>query len=319
MEASGTNWKRLAWNGFFVAALGLAVYLLYRVFEAYSLRDIIRSLESIPLSRLCMAIGFAAASYACLTLVDYLAIRSLGKKLPYPQVAQASFVSLSLGHTIGFAGLSSGAFRYRYYSRAGLTAEDVAKIILFCGVTVAMGLVTLGGAGLALDPADGARLLHVPEETAALFGYAAFLVPLVYLALSTWVRGRLKIWRWSFQFPKARLAMAQIAAGTVNFLFVSACLHQLLSSFGEVPFLRAVLAFVLANSAILATHVPGGLGVLEATVSYAVPQEASIGALIAFRCVYFFLPLALGITLFVVGETLLGKSRSVKGPVAPAR
>jgi len=65
-----------------------------------------------------------------------------------------------------------------------------------------------------------------------------------------------------------------------------------------------VTAYVLANSAILATHVPGGLGVLEATVSYAVPKEASIGALIAFRCAYFFIPLALGSTLLVISEMI---------------
>src|SRR3712207_8967800 len=51
----------------------------------------------------------------------------LGRPLSYPKVALASFVSLSLGHNIGFAGLSSGAIRYRFYSRAGLTAEEVAK------------------------------------------------------------------------------------------------------------------------------------------------------------------------------------------------
>ena len=157
----------------------------------------------------------------------------------------------------------------------------------------------------------GAALRHLPPRSATLFGFAAFAVPLVYLGLSASVRGSLKIWRWSFQLPQWKLALAQIAAGTVNFLFVSACLHQLLSAFGDVPFFRAVLAFVLANSAILATHVPGGLGVLEATVAYAVPQEASIGALIAFRCIYFFVPLALGIALFVMGEAFSGKAKSV--------
>lgn len=43
---------------------------------------------------------------------------------------------------------------------------------------------------------------------------------------------------------------------------------------------------------------------LEATVSYVVPKEASIGALIAFRCAYFFIPLALGTTLLVISEVI---------------
>ena len=305
----GMNYKRLFWNGFFGLALCLAAYLLYRIFSQYSLDDIERSVKSIPATRFALAILATAASYACLTGFDYLAIRALGKKLPYRKVALASFVSLSLGHTIGFAGLSSGAFRYRYYSRWGLTLEDVTKIILFCGITVGLGLVTVGALALVVDPADGSKLLRVSEGTARLFGLAAFLVPAVYVGLSAFVRGTLTVWRWTFQLPPMKIALAQVAVGTVDFLFVSACLQQLLLSFGDVPFFRAVTAFALANSAILATHVPGGLGVLEATVMYVVPQEGSIGALLAFRCIYFFLPLAIGIAIFAGTELTRAMSR----------
>ncbi len=233
-----------------------------------------------------------------------LAIRSLGKSLPYRKIVLASFISLSLGHNIGFAGLSSGAFRYRYYSRWGLTAVDVAKIILFCGVTVGLGLITLGGLALIVNPGDAARLLRIDPASTRLFGLLALVVPVVYAGLAFFIRGRLRLWHWSFQLPRFSIALAQIGVGTINFMLVSACLHQMLSVFGDVAFFKSVTAYVLANSAILATHVPGGLGVLEATVSYVVPQEASIGALIAFRCSYFFIPLALGITLLVVSELI---------------
>lgn len=303
--------KSIIWNGLLVAALCFAIFLLYRIFEQYSFDQIAESVRSIPVSALCFALFFAAASYFCLSLFDFLAIRSLGKSLPYPQVALASFVSLSLGHNIGFAGLSSGAFRYRYYSRWGLTAEDVAKIILFCGVTVGLGLVTLGGLAMIVNPEDAGRLLRIETTSTRIFGLLALIVPVVYAALAFFFRGKLRLWRWSLQLPRFSIAVAQVAVGTINFIFVSACLHQLLSAFGSVAFFRSVTAFVLANSAILATHVPGGLGVLEATVSYVVPKEASIGALIAFRCVYFFIPLALGATLLVISEVVFRRhSRS---------
>jgi hypothetical protein len=44
------------------------------------------------------------------------------------------------------------------------------------------------------------------------------------------------------------------------------------------------------------------LGVLEATVAYITPDVASIGALIAFRCIYFLIPLMLGTTLLIASE-----------------
>ncbi|EJT02204.1 lysylphosphatidylglycerol synthase domain-containing protein [Rhizobium sp. CCGE 510] len=296
--------KSMIWNGLLVAALCLAVFLLYRIFQQYSLEQIVQSVRSIPLSNFCVALLFAAASYLCLGCFDLLAIRSLGKSLPYPKIALASFISLSLGHNIGFAGLSSGAFRYRYYSRWGLTTEDVAKIILFCGVTVGLGLITLGGLAMIVNPGDAGRLLRLDPARVRIFGLLALIVPVVYAGLAFFIRGKLRLWRWSFQLPRFSVAVAQVGVGTINFVFVSACLHQMLSAFGDVAFFRSVTAYVLANSAILVTHVPGGLGVLEATVSYAVPKEASIGALIAFRCVYFFIPLALGATLLAISEVV---------------
>ncbi|MBX5132108.1 UPF0104 family protein [Rhizobium lentis] len=300
--------KSIIMNGLLVAALCLAVFLLYRIFQQYSLDEIVQSVRSIPLSTFLTALVFAAASYLCLSCFDLLAIRSLGKSLPYRKIVLASFISLSLGHNIGFAGLSSGAFRYRYYSRWGLTTEDVAKIILFCGVTVGLGLVTLGGLALIINPSDAARLMRADAGSVRIFGVLALIVPVVYAGLASFVRGKLRLWRWSFQLPRFSIAVAQVGVGTVNFMLVSACLHQMLSTFGDVAFFRSVTAYVLANSAILATHVPGGLGVLEATVSHVVPQEASIGALIAFRCAYFFIPLALGTTLLLSIELIFRRS-----------
>ncbi|MBB5577801.1 uncharacterized membrane protein YbhN (UPF0104 family) [Rhizobium paranaense] len=80
------------------------------------------------------------------------------------------------------------------------------------------------------------------------------------------------------------------------------CLHELLSAFADGAFFRSVTAYVLANTAVLATQVPGGLGILETTVAYSVPDAASIGALIAFRCIYFLIPLVLGTTLLITSE-----------------
>ena len=306
--------KSIIWNGLLVAALCLAFFLLYRIFEQYSFDQVIQSMRSIPLWRVCLAVLCAAASYLCLSCFDFLAIRSLGKSLPYPKVALASFVSLSLGHNIGFAGLSSGAIRYRYYTRWGLTTEDMAKIILFCGVTVGFGLITLGGLAMILNPVDAGRLLQIETTSSRLFGLFALAVPGIYAALAFFVRGKLQVWRWSFQLPQFSIAVAQIAVGTINFIFVSACLHQMLSAFGHIAFFQSATAFVLANSAILATHVPGGLGVLEATVAYVLPKEASIGALIAFRCVYFFIPLTLGTTLLIISEAVFRRrSRGASG------
>ena len=108
-------------------AVSLAAFLLYRTLSRYSFEELVASVTAVPMQRLLAAGGFAAASYLCLTGFDFLALRYVGRPLPYRQAALASFTSLSLGHNIGFAALSSGAIRYRFYSRWGLRTGEIAR------------------------------------------------------------------------------------------------------------------------------------------------------------------------------------------------
>ena len=167
--------------------LGLAAFLLYRTLSRYDFDELLASVKSIPLSRLGTALLFAAASYFCLTLFDFLALHYVGHPLPYRKAALASFTSLSLGHNIGFAALSSGAVRYRFYSRWGLDAEAVGKLILFCGVTVGLGLITLGGLALVLRSELAAEIIGLSRAAALALGALCLAVPLAYLAIAVWV------------------------------------------------------------------------------------------------------------------------------------
>lgn len=308
--------KRILLNGVLIAALCLAAYLLYTTFRHYTLEQVLQSVETIPLSSFLKGLAFVAASYFSLTLFDVLALYYVGKPLPYRKAAIASFVGLSIGHNLGVAALSSGAVRYRYYSRWGLDAQDVAKVILFCGTTVCLGLLTLAGLALLLNPGDAANLLHFDGTALLLIGLLCLACTMAYLLAAAFLRGELRVWRWRFALPSLRIAVAQVAVGTVNFIFVSACLHQVLSAFADVSIVKAATAFVLANAAVVVTHVPGGLGVLEATVMHILPQAGSIGALVAFRVLYFFIPLAIGLPALAISEAVfrMRRARTSKKP-----
>ena len=139
------------------AAIGLAVFLLYRALRHYSFAELRIAVSAVPGMRLAGAAGFAGASYLCLTLFDYLGLHYAGRPLPYRKAALASFCSLSLGHNIGLSALSSGAIRYRFYSRWGLGAEDVAKVMLFSGATVGLGLSSLLAVAVRMAWPSGRR------------------------------------------------------------------------------------------------------------------------------------------------------------------
>jgi uncharacterized membrane protein YbhN (UPF0104 family) len=287
-----------------VAAVSLAAFLLYRTLSRYSLDQIIASVAAVPASRLSMAGVFAAASYACLTGFDYLALRYVGHPLAYPKAALASFTSLSLGHNIGLAFLSSGAVRYRFYSRWGLGAGEVAKVILFCGITVGLGLTTLGAMALLLRSELAQAITGLQRPIVIALGWACLLAVAAYLVLSAVRRAPLRIFRWSFETPPLRLAIAQVIVGSCNFAFVAACLHAVLTAVTEVAYLGVASIYVIANTTSLISHVPGGLGVIESVVMYLLPQADLIGPLVVFRFVYFLVPLGLGGATLAITELL---------------
>lgn len=294
-----------------VFGIAIAGYLLYLTFREYSVADIVQSVEAIPTSNMLTALGFAAASYLCLTGFDWTGVHYVRNDLAYPKVALASFLSLSIGQSVGLAGLSSGALRYRYYAHWGMSAEEVTKIVLLSGVTVGLGMAVLSGVVLILNPADAAKVLRLREGAILGIGTASLLAVASYLALAAFVRAPLKIRKWTFRMPTLRIAIAQAVIGAVNFALVSACLREVMAATADVSYLKAATAFVLANLAILITHAPGGLGVLEATVRHVMGEDASIGSLVAFRVIYFFIPLAIGLPLSLIVEAIF-RARKAK-------
>jgi uncharacterized membrane protein YbhN (UPF0104 family) len=289
------------------AAVVVASLLLYQTLGRYSFDEIVASVRAIPTMRLALAGAFAAASYLCLTGFDALALRYVVKPLPYPKVALASFTSLSLGHNIGFAALSSGAIRYRFYSRWGLTAGEVAKLILFCALTVGLGLATLGAAALLLRADLAMDVTGLPRQAVVSLGIGCLLVPFVYLTLACFARKPFHLLGVTLEMPQLRLALAQLVIGPINFACVAACLYNALAAVTDVPYLAVASAYVIANVTAIISHVPGGLGVIESVLTALIPDEKLIGALIAFRCIYFFVPLPIGASLFAINELVLRK------------
>jgi glycosyltransferase 2 family protein len=281
--------------------VALAAFLLYRTLSRYSFDHIVASVMAIPSWRLARAAGFAAASYLCLTGFDWLALRYVGRPLPYRKAALASFVGLSLSHNIGFAGLSSGAIRYRFYSRWGLSAGDVARMILFCGATVGLGLVMLGGIALLARGDLAGQITGLNRAAVTALGLLCFVLIGCYVA-AAWRQYRIRVRGIEMELPPMRLVVAQLVVGPLNFACVAGCLYEALAAVVSVPYLGVASVYVIANLTAMISHVPGGLGVIESVVMFLLPAGNAIGALLVFRFIYFLVPLALGTILFAIAE-----------------
>lgn len=206
-----------------IVMLPVGLWLGYWAFPAYTLPEIAASVAGIPSGHLALALICVTARYLCLTGFDALAVRYVGRSLPYRRIALTSFVSLSIGHNVGLAALSSGALRYRFYSGFGLCAVEVGKIILFCAVTVGLGLVSLGGLALLLWPDLGLGLIGLAPAVARGIGLLCLGLVSGYVLLAWRFRRPLCVCGYDFGLPTVGIAAAQVAIGTANFAAVLAC------------------------------------------------------------------------------------------------
>jgi phosphatidylglycerol lysyltransferase len=115
--------------------------------------------------------------------------------------------------------------------------------------------------------------------------------------------------------PSANLVFAQLALVTADILAASAVLWVLVPT-NPVDFLTFTALYASALILGVLTHIPGGLGVFEVVILYALgrstPVSTVAAALLAYRAIYFLLPLLLSVLLLVGFE--VARSLTVAGP-----
>jgi hypothetical protein len=295
--------RLLPWLG--ALAFALAAALVWRDVRGYGIAGMVEAIRAIPLRALAAAALAAALSYGALTLFDWLGARYAGRRLAWHRAALASFVSLSIGHSLGLAPLGSGALRARYYGRWGLGVEEIGKIILFCAATVTLGQAGMAGIVLLLAPGPPAAWLQIDAFSVRAAGLAALGAVAAYVFAAARIRSEVRVWRFRLTLPRLRIAAAQVAIGIVNFLLLTLMLYALLAPSEHVTFPQVAAIYVLASVAALVSHIPGGLGVIEFVFLSFLPSAGTWGALIVFRLLYYILPLALGGAILAADGVLI--------------
>lgn len=110
---------------------GFALHVLRAELHAVSWHDLSIDIRELPPSRFLLAVGLTWINYAVLTGYDFLAFAYIDRRPPRVNVALASFLSYAISNNVGFALLSGASVRYRFYTRWGLSGEELSRIV-FC-------------------------------------------------------------------------------------------------------------------------------------------------------------------------------------------
>lgn len=266
---------------------------------------VITTLRHLPPDVLARAGLATLISYLGLVGRDAAGLRAVGAKLSPPLLWIGSVVGSALGNAVGFGALTGGAVRYRVFGAGGVAAAQVAGLTALTSVTFGVGLVVWSGVGLLVAAPSIGRMLDVAP---ALLTGVGGLVLAATIALLAWCRddGRvLAVGRWRVPMPSRGTVLAQFLLVGLDVLGAGLALYALLPSahIGLASFL-AVYTIALLLGVI--GHTPGGVGVFEAAMLFALDGSAApaavVAALLAYRAVYFLLPLLLSAGLLAAFE-----------------
>ena len=250
-----------------LALFGVALIVLYRQFHTLDLQAVSAAIVATGTSQMAWAIGLTAAGYITLIGYDRLALAYIGRSIPLPTVAAASFVGYAVGNTVGLSALSGGAIRYRIYSRYGLDAADIAKIALYCALAFSSGEMLSALFVTAAEP--GAATMLLPLSPGVLRGLAiAALVAMLAGAFFLSIGGlSFSIGHFHFRMPEWPLLASQIVLSLADLSLASAVLYALLPPEAGISWIAFLGLFVVAVAAGVLSHVPGGAGVFEAVMA----------------------------------------------------
>jgi phosphatidylglycerol lysyltransferase len=291
------------------AAVGL---ILHHQLKHLHVKSVFAHLHSIPRRQVLAALGFTALSYWLLTTYEFLAMRYLRRAIAYGRILFTSFIAYSFSHALGFAVFTSAAIRFRLYVTAGVTAIDVATVTAFCSLSFGLGLSTVLGVSLLATPEQAARILHLDPHWSLLVGALVLCGVAAYALWACFARTTIEFRGWALRAPGPAIAIPQLTLAVLDLCLSSAVLWSLLPPGANETYIAFIGIYAAAVIVGIISHVPGGLGVFEAVIVYTIPEvptEALVGSLLAYRAIYYGVPLIFGSLLFASKELAAQRGR----------
>ena len=312
MSTSHPRWrlaKKILTVIFFIAVIVLLVLYAQKV----NWEDVWKVIRDYNRTALLSAVALVILSYVLYGFYDLLGRAYCGHKLAKRQVMLVSFIcyafNLTLSTWVGGIGM-----RYRLYSRLGLPGSTITRIFSLSITTNWLGYILLGGLIFTFGVVEIPEHWYIDASTLRIVGVVLLLIIAVYLWGCAFAKRRhVTIKGHKLVLPSWKFAVAQMVISSANWIAMGAIIWILLGMRADFFFVLGVL--LVSSIAGVIVHIPAGIGVLEAVfiallASEHVSQGIIIAALLAYRVLYYFLPLLLALVGYLLLEGRAKKLRA---------
>jgi len=276
-------------------------YVLARQGRRIDWQAVMATIADLPLHLLVGAALMAVTSHGLYAVFDLLGRRYTGHHLPPRRVllvgATSDAVNLNLGTLLGGVGV-----RARLYTRLGLDGGRVARIVTFAIVSNWLGYLVLAGAVFTLSPPALPPGWELGTTGLRWIGAGLLAAAATYLGLCARHGGhemRLRGQPWPV--PHLPLALAQVGVSVTHWVTMGTLLTLLFE--GRLPYLQVLAVLLIAAIAGVITHVPAGLGVIEAVfvalLSHRLAPHLLLAGLVLYRAMFYLVPLAVATATYL--------------------
>ena len=289
MAKSHPRWqmaKKILTVLFFIAVVVLLVVYAQKI----DWQDVWKVIRDYNRTALLSAIGLVIASYLIYGCYDLL----------------VSFIcyafNLTLSTWVGGIGM-----RYRLYSRLGLSGATITRIFSLSITTNWLGYILLGGIIFSSGMVKVPERWYISQSSLQILGVVLLLISAFYLWACAFAKKRhLTIKGQRLVLPSWRFAILQMAVSSLNWMAMGAIIWLLLGP--QVDYFLVLGVLLVSSIAGVIVHIPAGIGVLEAVFIAMLSGEeisrgAIIAALLAYRALYYFLPLLLATIGYLILES----------------
>lgn len=312
MAKSHPRWrlakKILTWLFFIAVAVLLVLYA-----KKVDWEDVWKVIRDYNRTALLSAVGLVIASYLLYGCYDLLGRAYCGHKLAKRQVMLVSFIcyafNLTLSTWVGGIGM-----RYRLYSRLGLPGNTITRIFSLSITTNWLGYILLGGILFTFGVVQVPAHWYISETTLRIIGGILLLIIAFYMWSCAFAKRRhTTIKGHKLMLPSWKFAVAQMVISSANWIAMGTIIWLLLGTQTDFFFVLGVL--LVSSIAGVIVHIPAGIGVLEAVFiallsGEDVSQGTIIAAMLAYRVLYYFLPLLLALVCYLLLESRAKKLRA---------
>lgn len=274
---------------------------LHKVLGKVGLHGVLSAFVATPFEDIIRAIGLLVCSMVIMAAYDLPGVHFARRahecpRLPIAKISLASFCAYALSHILGATAITAAAIRLRFYAHWDVPAAGLARIVALSGSSFTLGVLTILGLLLVLDPI----IVPLPGDLALALlralGVLLLLVPGGYVAAACRVE-TIKIFRRTINLPGWRIAVAQLVISCLDITCACAIFYIVLPTTPGLTYPYVLSLYVGAFVVGALSGLPGGVGVFDSLLLLGltdyIPANAALGAILLFRILFFLVPACL--------------------------